>query len=158
LAIIGVDISGQVGTDPPVYAVGVKYLRRNEQKHEVVCLSPSKHDEYDSCTKNWCEKISAILIYLAALGVYTSHDVVVIDCDFEGKRRLYVERYLKRLFGERFVGKYPLNDPNILWQPAQINDTVKKAHVKSQRARHRLIEPNITDPNLEREIGWLKKL
>jgi len=158
LAIIGVDISGQVGSNPPIYSVGVKYLRRNEQKHHIVSLSTSKHDEYDCCTRNWCEKISAILMYLAAVGVYTSRDVLAIDCDFEGRRRFYVERYLKRLFGEKFFGNSPLNDPNILWQPSRINRTVKMAHVKSQRARHRLIEPTIKDPNLEREIGWLEKV
>lgn len=158
MAIIGVDFSGQVGTDAPVYAVGVKYLRRRQQRHRVVYLSQAKHDEYKSCTRNWCEKLSAIMIYYAALEIYTSHDVIVVDREFMGKRRGYVERCMRKLFGERFFGMHPLNNPNILWDSPRTNEVVKKAHVKSRSARHKGMEPDERDPSFETELGWLEKL
>lgn len=157
MPVIGVDISGQVGVNPPVYAVAVKFMRE-EQHHHVVCLSPTRHDEYDSCTKNWCEKLSAILIYKATLKLYNSRDVIVIDVDFLGGRRTYVENCLKRLFGIRFAGRHPLNDPNILFIPPRLNAHVKKAHKKSQLARHKEINTDLKDPDLSDEFDWLETL
>jgi len=157
LPVIGVDISGQVGVNPPVYAVAVKF-RREEQQHHVVCLGLARHDEYDSCARNWCEKLSAILIYKATLELYNSRDAIVIDVDFLGRRRTYVKNCLKRLFGVRFFGQHPLDDPNILFVPPRLDLNVKQAHVKSQLARHKKINTNVRDPDLSDEFDWLAKL
>lgn len=154
MPVIGVDISGQVGVNPPVYAVAVKF-RRDEQQHHVVCLSPARHNEYDSCTRNWCEKLSAILIFKATVELYNSRDAIAIDVDFLGKRRTYVKNCLKRLFGVRFCGQHPLNDPNIVFVPPRLDAYVKEAHVKSQLARHRDIATDLKDPDLSDEFGWL---
>mgnify|MGYP001027439128 CR=1 FL=1 len=157
MPVIGVDISGQVGSNPPVYAVAVK-LRREEQYHHIVCLTPARHDEYRSSARNWCEKLSAILIYKATLELYNSGDAIVIDVDFMGNRRIRIENCLKTLFGTRFLGQHPLNDPNILFVPPRLNIHVKKAHVKSRLARHRGIAADLKDPDLSDEFDWLEKL
>jgi hypothetical protein len=162
MTVIGVDISGQVGQDPPVYCVAVKLTRRNTQTHNTVCLSKTKHDEYANCARNWVEKISSALIYRAVIDfsppLYTSNDVIFIDVDFEGKRRTHVEHCLKRLFGERFYGHYPLNNPTIKFIPAQLDRNVKKADVKSKMARHRDMPYNVKDPDFTTELSWLSKL
>jgi len=158
LPFIGVDIAGQVGSDPPVYCVAVKRSRRAKQTHRVVCVSKQKHEEYAGCTRNWNEKLSSILIYWAVVDIYTSIDVIVIDVDFEEKRRKYVERCLNRLFGERFFGQSPLSDPNIMFAPAQFNENVKTADVKSKMARHRNMPSDWKDPDFSREFSWLSNL
>lgn len=158
MPVIGVDISGQVGQDPPVYSVAVKLTRRDNQTHNIVCLSKAKHDEYVGCTRNWVEKVSSILIYRAVVGIYTSLDIIFVDYDFEGKRRQYVERCLKRLFGERFYGHHPLNNPTIKFIPAQYDRNVKKADIKSKMARHRDMPDDSKDSDFSKELLWLSKL
>jgi hypothetical protein len=158
LPIIGVDISGQVGVNPPVYSVAVK-LYKQKQVHHIVYLSPNKHDEYASLgTRNWREKVSAILIYLATVEIYTSLDTIVIDVDFEGRRRKYVTRCLERLFGVRFQGRYPLNSPSIIYAPRKVNEYVKVADKKSKLAHSKRMEPDIRDPNLQQQLDWLEIL
>ena len=151
-------MSGQVGSDPPVYCVAVKLGRRDKQTHNIVCLSRETHDGYSNCTRNWTEKLSAILIYRAAVDIYSSVDSIVIDHDFEGQRQMFVERCIRRLFGERFFGRYPLNNPTLLFIPEQYDRNVRKADRKSKIARHRNMPYNLKDPDLTREFSWLDTL
>lgn len=158
MPVIGVDVSGRVGADPPIYVAAVKLGRRVQQSHRIIYLSPTKHDEYVACTRNWCEKLSAILVFMASVNLYTSRDVIAIDNDWEGRRRAYVKCCLERLFGKRFFGQHPLNEPNIIFVPARLNENVKRADVKSRAARHKRIEPDLRDPNLSKELDWLEAL
>lgn len=158
MPVIGVDISGQVGVEAPVYCVAVKLSRRSKQTHKIVCLSKEKHDEYANYTRNWREKLSSILIFRAVVEIYSFVDVIVIDTDFEGERRRHVERCLRRLFGERFVGQYPLTSPNILFQSARSNKNVKEADLKSKLARHRSLAYDFKDLDFSKEFSWLDNL
>ena len=90
--------------------------------------------------------------------IYTSLDSIVIDVDFEGQRRKHVERCVRRLFGERFYGRHPLNNPNILFIPVELDRHVKIADVKSKMARHRDMPSNSKDPDLSKEFSWLSNL
>lgn len=152
--IIGVDSSGQV-KNPPIWMVAVRQSKRRGQKTYAIYLSKEKIIKLAKSIKNWNEKISAALIFKAVIQLYNTGDAIVIDHDFSGKTREYVEKYVKRLFGVRYLGKPQFTNPPIIFASKRDSPQVKEADLKSGRVRHGIIVINEKDPNLTNELKIL---
>ncbi len=162
MPVIAVDTSGHVG-DPPIWVVATRTSKKSGQRHRVIYLSEQKHSEYEEYTPNWVEKLSAVLMFRAivglgpVLGIYFEGDVIQIDRDFQGDRRDRVESYLARLFFKEFEGQYPLSNPNILFNSVRESKDVKIADYKCTKARHGELAPTISDPELFTDLSLLPR-
>lgn len=153
MAIIAVDSSGIID-DSPVWMVAVRMV--NVQKHNALYLSENECFKYkEEIEINWREKLSSVLIFKSMEPLIKHFDMIQIDVDFLGWRKKYVEKCLKRLFGEIFYGKSPLSNPKIQFTKPEYSEDVKLADKKSKMARHREIEVH-NCPNLQRYIKLLE--
>lgn len=152
---IGVDSSGHV-RNPPIWFVGTRQSKRKGQKIYSVYVSREKHKELEKCTKNWAEKISAILIYKVVCPIFCEGDAIVVDKDFQGKTCEYVEDYLKQLLRNRYPKKPLLANPNVFFIPDNQSEEVKHAHIKSKNLRYKKIRLNEKDPDFQSELKILE--
>jgi len=161
MVVIGVDSSGHV-KNPPIYLIAVRRSKRKGQMTRSVYISREKHEEYVNYSlrmkiEHWFEKISAILIFKAIIGIYYPGDSINIDTDFQGRSRRYVKEYLGRLFLEKYWGDSKRNNPSITFTSVRHDEIVKEADIKSKKLRRGYIRIDIEDPNIKKELLILKK-
>jgi hypothetical protein len=137
--VVGVDSSGIVRNPPePVWMAAIRKV--NVQHHNILFLSVPECQRYRKLIgENWVEKLSAATIFKSIEPLIRHSDIVQIDRDFLGWRRKYVEECLRKLFGKRFVGRYPLTDPKIQFIGKE-SDDVAEADRKSWNARHKRVD------------------
>ena len=153
MGIVAIDSSGTF-EQPPIWVVAVRKV--NIQKHNVLRLNETQCDDYKKrIAENWREKVSAACMFKCLEPLIKHSDIIQIDKDFLGWRKDYVERYLKRLFGKKFYGKYPLSNPKIQFIPDEYSDDVTLAHRKTQSARRKGIKV-YECPDLGKLLQWLE--
>lgn len=159
ITIIGVDSSGHVKS-PPIYVIAVRISHKKGQIENLIHVSSEKLEKYREYIKemrirNWFEKVSAILIFRAILGIYYAGDSINIDVDFQGKTRENIKKYLQKLFINRFLSDSKRNNPNIIFIPARYDKAVRQADKKSKKARHKQFWINLKDPDITGELALL---
>lgn len=154
---IGVDCSGQVKQfDFPIWVVASRHSKRKQLKY-VIYISTGYHASLAGITKNWFEKVSAILFFKACHPLFHLGDVIFIDKDFPGQTEKYFRRYFLRLFGKNYYGKkIAWTRPSIEFIPARYSSAVKEADRKSKKARYGKILINEKDPDITKEISMLE--
>jgi hypothetical protein len=58
----------------------------------------------------------------------------------------------------RFQGRYPFNNPNIVYSPRRVDEFVKLADKKAKLAHRKEMLPQIRDPNLQTQLNWLENM
>jgi hypothetical protein len=145
LGVIGVDSSGIIKDPPePVWMAAVRKVQ--VQKHNILYLSESECAKYRKMIPEewWRERIG---------------DIIQIHEDWKGKRRRkIVERYLRRMFGIRFLGRHPLNNPKIQFISGEGTLDIQLADRKSWKARHGWKDCVFNCPDLSKLLEDLDKV
>lgn len=138
MGVIGVDSSGIIKDPPePVWMAAVR--KAQVQKHNILYLSESECAKYRKMIPEewWRERIGAALAFKSLLPLIKHSDIIQIHEDWKGKRRRkIVERYLRRMFGIKFLGRHPLNNPKIQFISGGGTLDIQLADRKSWKARH----------------------
>jgi hypothetical protein len=157
VTIIGVDSSGHV-KNPPIWVIAARRSKKSGQKSHAIYISVEKHCELEKCTKNtknWFEKVCAILIFKAVTPIFYDGDTIIIDKDFQGSEP-YIEKYLKKLLQDAYSRNPRMANPTVLFIPDYYNKQVKEAHIKVQNLRHKRFHCSCEkDPSLEKELSTL---
>lgn len=155
MTIIGVDSSGHV-KNPPIWIVATRRSKKSGQRAYAIYISSEKHRELEKCTKNWFEKVCAILIFKVVTPIFYDGDAIVVDKDFQGASS-YIEKYLKKLLQNTYPKNPRMANPNVLFIPDHDSKQVKEAHLKSQRLRHKRFScQSERDPSFEKELSILQ--
>lgn len=152
---IGVDSSGHV-KNPPIWFVASRRSKNRGQLAHAVYVSNEKHSELAQCTKDWYEKVCAILIYKVVRPIFYQGDVLVIDVDFQASAK-YIEKYLRKLLQFDFPRNPYMANPAVFFIPETKSNEVKDAHIKSQRLHSKELPycRREKDPSFKRELAIL---
>ena len=154
MAIVAIDTSGQILRNSDVWIVAVR--RQNHLTHTGVYINQNYQNQFRNITRNWVDKLYAILFFRTSNTLLKTHDIIQIDKDFQGRRADEIRRYMERLFGVFNQGT-DRTKPIIQFLPPKYSREVREAHKISQSARHG--EITITqNPNITKEMNCLRLL
>lgn len=150
VVIIAADSSGQINVNPDVWIVAVRKM--NRQEHAGIYVNQKYQYEIKTrVTQNWVEKLNAILYFKAIKTLFRETDKVYIDKDFQGKRALYVKKYMETLFSI-----LSQSSPAIEFITIKSSKEVKEAHLKTKKARYGQIRLT-KNPTIFEELECLNK-
>lgn len=150
---IGVDSSGHTN-NPPIWFVASRRSKKKGQMKSTLYVSEKKHDELIESFKR-SEKLSAALIYKVAVSIFYEGDVLVVDRDFDPSSQKYIAKYLRRLFRATYPKRPLMANPTIFFLRDIHDESVKDAHIKTQRLRHKNLRKEMKDPSLTWELEKL---
>jgi hypothetical protein len=157
LGVVGIDSSGII--KDPTEAVWMAAVREiDKQKHNILFLSAVECEKYRrKIPENyWRERIAAALVFKSLEPLIRHFDIVQIHKDWPGHRADVVKRFLERLFGVRFCGRYPLSNVKIQLIPGEGTDEIQRADGKSWNARHGWRDHVFNCPDLSKLLEELK--
>lgn len=154
---IGVDRSGEpTHQTDHLYYVATR-ISNKRQKKCVVRLTRARIEKLRIVVAEWREKIAAIMMFYAINAIFHPGYSIQIDKDFLGSRQKKVKGYLKRLFGIVHYGKEFWADPPVEFLPKEHSELIRHADAKAKMARHKKIQPDASDPNIEKLLEILEE-
>lgn len=147
MTIIAVDRSGDIGfTD--VWFAAVKEV--GGQSHRAIFVHRDAQLSYSRLYPlRWRDHFAAASMFYVVSQLFRPGDSILVDKDYQGVTAEYIKERIQRLFGLRFINNRMASKPQIEFVPKRYSENVKRADLKSKKARHGAIRVE-RNPNLNR--------